>query len=62
MEFTRPKTAEQRKTALAELRTAEPDEIRSALVRMLKRERPGITQSEIDAELAMGQATFGVGF
>jgi hypothetical protein len=62
MEFTRPKTAEQRKTALAELRTAEPDEIRSALVRMLKRERPGITQSEINAELAMGQATFGVGF
>jgi hypothetical protein len=60
MEFTGPpKTARERDAFLAELNDAEPEEIRAALIRALKRNRPGITQSEIDAEMMIVEATFG---
>ena len=63
MEFTGPpKTAEEAKARQAEMEAATPDEIRAALIRAIKRERPGITQSEIDAEMMIVEATFGVNF
>jgi hypothetical protein len=63
MEFTGPpKTVKELEAYQAEMDAATPSETRAALVRALKRERPGITQSEIDAEMALAEAAFGVNF
>ena len=63
MEFTGPpKTVKELEARQAEMDAAEPAETRAALIRAIKRERPGITQSEIDAEMAIAEAAFGVNF
>ena len=64
MEFTGspPKTMKELEARQAEMDAADPKEIRSALIRALKQDRPGITQSEIDTEMAIAEAAFGVNF